>query len=423
MQAGAVERDAAERDPGVGQREHRHHAERDDRVQLVQQVLDRRHRLAARVLDGVEPGQHLVARDAIVELPQVLAGHLREAGSPEPRPHRRRQAEDHAGQRGVHAGDVEPDPHRDARAEVGPDRAHAEPTQHRARDDPTEGDGQTAAVDAAGVEQRDHDDRAEVIDHRQRQEQHAQAAWHPAAEHRDHADRERDVGGHRDGPPTRALAARVERDVDQRGHHHAAERRGERQRGAPDIRQIPLVQLAAQLESDHEEEHGHEPVVDPEVQRAHEGPVADLEADRRVPQRVVGVGPRRVGPAERDRCDDDEHDAAGGLDGEEPLQRVDQTGRRLARARPGLGRERINGAIGVHEEPTERRRPDRRDTCSDHRCTRRLCSMGVRPYHLGLRRSPSRGNSFDLKRFEGCDHQVAGAGLVGPPAVMWRLHA
>ena len=52
------------------------------------------------------------------------------------------------------------------------------------------------------------------------------------AEQREHADRERDVGGHRDGPAVETVAAEVDGDEQQRGHDHAAERGDGGQRGA-----------------------------------------------------------------------------------------------------------------------------------------------------------------------------------------------
>ena len=83
----------------------------------------------------------------------------------------------------------------------------------------------------AAVEDRDHDDRADVVDHREREQQHAQRARDARAEQREHADRERDVGRHRDGPTRRACAADVEDREDRR--RTRACRRARRRAGAP----------------------------------------------------------------------------------------------------------------------------------------------------------------------------------------------
>ena len=51
------------------------------------------------------------------------------------------------------------------------------------------------------VEDRDHGDRSEVVDHRQRQQEGAQGHRQPATGHSQHRQRERDVRGHRDPQP------------------------------------------------------------------------------------------------------------------------------------------------------------------------------------------------------------------------------
>lgn len=73
---------------------------------------------------------------------------------------------------------------------------------------------------------------------------------------------ERDVGGHRDGPPAWCRGA-GDREIDQRRSHHAAERGcGRQQRGAP-RREVSVGELALDLQPDDEKEDGHQPVVDP----------------------------------------------------------------------------------------------------------------------------------------------------------------
>ena len=127
-------------------------------------------------------------------------------------------------------------------------------------------------------------------------------------EQREHAERERDVGGHGHAPPVRALAAGVPRGVDERRHDHPAERGDRRQRGVSAIAELALDELALDLESDDEEEQRHEPVVDPvaEGQRP-EVDAPDVRVRRRVDVRPHQRGERGGDQREcRARLDRDE---------------------------------------------------------------------------------------------------------------------
>ena len=86
-----------------------------------------------------------------------------------------------------------------------PEPRHHEHEHHDR--DPAE---QPERLDPARVEERDHDDGADVVDDRQRQQEDLQAARHPGAEDRQHPDRERDVGRHGDRPTVEAGATEVE---------------------------------------------------------------------------------------------------------------------------------------------------------------------------------------------------------------------
>ena len=98
-------------------------------------------------------------------------------------------------------------------------RARAGRDQHRQRQ-------------VVGVEQRDHDDRAEVVDDRDRRQEDLQRRRHARAEQQQDAERERDVGRRRDRPAAqRDRVAAVDRSVDRRRHQHAAERRDRGQHG------------------------------------------------------------------------------------------------------------------------------------------------------------------------------------------------
>jgi hypothetical protein len=57
------------------------------------------------------------------------------------------------------------------------------------------------------------------------------------------------------------------------------------------VGELPDGQVAAHLESDHEEEHDHQAVVDPVAEAHLQGGVAESEGDEALPECVVAVRP------------------------------------------------------------------------------------------------------------------------------------
>ena len=84
--------------------------------------------------------------------------------------------------------------------------------------------------------------------------------------------------------PARPAPPSVERDVDDRRHDHAADRRDDRQHRLARLGQLADDDLALDLEPDDEEEERHQPVVDPVLERLRERPVPDLDTDLDVEQ-------------------------------------------------------------------------------------------------------------------------------------------
>ena len=74
--------------------------------------------------------------------------------------------------------------------------------------------------------------------------------------------------------------------VDRGGHDHAAERGDDRQGHRPEVAQPAVHDLALDLDADEQEEHRHQGVVDPGLQRevVEVQQVAELDAQRRRPQ-------------------------------------------------------------------------------------------------------------------------------------------
>ena len=92
-------------------------------------------------------------------------------------------------------------------------------------------------LEIAGVDERDHHDRADVVGDRERQQEEAQSGRDPRPEHRQHGHRERDVGGDGDAPAVGVPGAGVEREEEQGGHDHPADGRDGGQRGGPPVAQ------------------------------------------------------------------------------------------------------------------------------------------------------------------------------------------
>jgi hypothetical protein len=129
----------------------------------------------------------------------------------------------------------------------------------------------------------------------------------------EHGEREGDVGRRRYRPAPRRTAGHggVDGDVDDRRRDHPADRGRDRQGGPARVTQVAGDELALELQAGDEEEDRQQAVGGPlrhrqvEVQRGRpEGVVGD---------RLVGAGPRRVGPDHGDQSGADQQQATGGL--------------------------------------------------------------------------------------------------------------
>ena len=152
-------------------------------------------------------------------------------------------------------------------SEIDPQRAHAEAAHGPERRKQDARHRQRPQVEAARIEQGDDDDRAEVVDNRQRGQEHLERNRHPVAEHAEHGQRKGNVGRDRHGPAAHDEAVVVvERREDHRRHDHAAEGGQSGGRHTVERGQLAAGHLAPQLEADEQEEYGHQPVIDPNMQ-------------------------------------------------------------------------------------------------------------------------------------------------------------
>ena len=196
-----------------------------------------------------------------------------------------RQGEQHTRDGGMDAGLEHQEPQHGAEDEIGcqalhPGLVHPEkdrehgggPTEHRQRQ-------------VGGVESRDDEHRAKVVDDGEGGEEDLERDRDARPEQGEHTEREGDVGGGRDRPAAQCLwRGPVDGHVDQRRDDHAAERRDAGQDPVRPGPQAPVEDLALDLQADQQEEHRHQTVVDP-VQDAE---AADIGLER---------GEVRLGPA------------------------------------------------------------------------------------------------------------------------------
>ena len=197
------------------------------------------------------------------------------------------------------------------------------------------------------VDDRDHHERAEIVDHRKREQKHAQARRRTWCEQRERTQREGAVGRHRRPPPVRARAAGVERRVDRHRHSDPADRRQHRDHHPAPVPQLSQIELALGLQTHDEEEHRHQPLVDPDAKVRRDPRAADADRQRRRPHRLVGVPPRRVRPHQRRHRRQRHHGRATGLRAQEVANRRTEIPRprRPPPEGPGLGRPAHRHAI------------------------------------------------------------------------------
>ena len=126
------------------------------------------------------------------------------------------------------------------------------------------------------------------------------------------------------------------------------------------------MDFAADLHAHDEKEQHHQAVVHDPGERSLEAGRSHVEADGRLPEPQVAIGPRRVCPTEGDHRRGDQEDPAGGVDAKKAVQR--------AAGEPGEALERIPRAA--------RRRWTRARWLDDRHgfpCQWALAGMAARP--------------------------------------------
>ena len=191
---------AQQGDAGVGKGKDRQDPEGDDIMQIVFELLERRALRRRRAAQRDKKGHH------------------------------------HPGQRRMHAGFQHRGPHDQADKQIGRE-AHdvfaVKDKQHRqqGRADKQGGQGKFA-----GIKQGDDDNRADVVNDRDRDQKHLEAGRHALAEQHEYAERKGDIGGGGYGPaPDRHRVAPVDQRIDHGRDDHAADRADGREGDVVDV--------------------------------------------------------------------------------------------------------------------------------------------------------------------------------------------
>jgi hypothetical protein len=124
----------------------------------------------------------------------------------------------------VHPGLKHSQPQRQAHRDVRRGAPDLEPAQGDQGGDEQGGGQQRGQRQVVGVEDRDHQDGADVVEDRNGEQEQPQLIWATRAEQRKRAEHERDVGRHRDPPAPRAVPAGIDQEEDDRGQDHSTER-------------------------------------------------------------------------------------------------------------------------------------------------------------------------------------------------------
>ena len=153
------------------------------------------------------------------------------------------------------------DPQRGAETEVGDAAARGQEPHDREQGHDRDRGDERHRVEAGVVEHPDREQGADVVHDGERQEEDPQAGGVLRADEREGAEQEGRVGRDDDAPGIRFAAREVEEHEDERGDDESRERRRHRDDRARAVGQLADRELALDLETDEEEEQGHQPLV------------------------------------------------------------------------------------------------------------------------------------------------------------------
>ena len=195
-----------------------------------------------------------------------------------------------------------------------------QPGEQQQRGEGCDGDADREHRNVVAVDDGDHDQRGEVVDHEHREQEDPHPIGNAAAQQGEQPERQGGVRGHRHPPAVRARLSGVDRQEQDNRDHHPDQAGGQRKDEPPPFPQIPKVELAPRLQPDDQEEQRHQAAVDPGLQVVVEADGTEPDRQLRAPHRAVG----RLVDVHPDECGRDgrhQHTGAAGLGPQERPQR------------------------------------------------------------------------------------------------------
>jgi hypothetical protein len=202
-------------------------------------------------------------------------------------------------------------PNEQTNQHVGRWRTHVEAIQGRETGQTHGRKHQRHDRELGSVEDRNDDDRHQVVDDGKREQKGSQRDRHGAAEHRANPDCKGDIGRRRNGPAVQGLGiAPIQRRIDRRRHHEPACGRDRRQRRTADAGERAAGRLTLDLECDEQEKDRHQAVVDPMLDILGKSYRSEPDfADQAEPCAILRAK-RRVGDGQGQERGHDERDPA-----------------------------------------------------------------------------------------------------------------
>ncbi len=123
------------------------------------------------------------------------------------------------------------------------------------------------------------------------------------------------------------------------------------------------MHFAPNFHADDEKENSHQHLVDDEVQRTRSRIRADADRERHLPEVMIRIGQRGIGPQQRDAGSDEQHDAAHGFDVKKALESIEDFFSDAL-----CVRQRCIYRMSIHTELHDWR-PDQSNSCLTAECS------------------------------------------------------
>lgn len=169
----------------------------------------------------------------------------------------------HTGNGGVDTGLQHQEPHDRAADEVGQQSHDTQAVHDDEHAKCGKRTGKISDRQLGGVEQRDDNDGAKVVNDGKCRQEYFERGRDPAAQQRKHAQREGNICRHRNAEAGLSRRASIEVKMNAGGQSDAADGSKNGQQGIPEIGKLTVMKLPLQLQPDQQEEDCHQAVIHP----------------------------------------------------------------------------------------------------------------------------------------------------------------